>query len=149
MKTIAVVLALLSLGAASAYAGGQENGLLDDTEHPGTVSKAVTPVKPELLEKNYLWALGFDVDGVVEDALTEVAKMKLDYPTYDSRVIRKKVEDLAENGASPAIRYRASLTKIVFEYPELFKDDNLQSCREGEEFFAGIVRCLERARFVQ
>lgn len=149
MKAIAVALAALSLGFASGYAGIQATGQPDDTEHSGTVSSRANPVKPELLEKNFLWALNFDVDGVVEDALKEVAKMKLDFPSYDSRAIRKKVDDLAEHGNSPAIRYRASLTKIVFESPELFKDENLQCCQEGEDFFAGVVRCLERTRFVQ
>jgi hypothetical protein len=149
MKTIAVVLAALSLCFGSGYAGVPANSRADDTEHPGTASSTHNALKPELLEKNFLWALNFNVDGVVEDALKEVAKIKLDYPSYDSRAIRKKVDDLADHGNSPAIRYRASLTKIVFECPGLFKDENLQCCREGQEFFAGIVRCLEKARLAQ
>jgi len=149
MKIIAMVLATLSLGFGAGYAGVQADNRLDDAERVGPASRTVNPLRPELLEKNFLWALNFDVDGVVEDALKEVAKMKLDYPSFDSRAIRKKVNELAEHGDSPAIRYRASLTKIVFECPELFKNENLQCCQEGEDFFSGVVRCLERKRFEQ
>jgi hypothetical protein len=142
MKTSALLLAVLAFASVSGGAGIAQNTPPDDTKHPASVNS----VKPELLEKNFLWALNFNVDGVVEDALKEVAKMKLDFPSFESRAIRKKVDDLAEHGNSPTIRYRASLTKIVFESPELFKGENLQCCREGEEFFAGIVRCLEKTR---
>ncbi len=121
---------------------GDDGALRGEANIPSTV-------RPEILEKNFLWALSFDVDGVVEDALREVAKAKLEDPTFESRAIMKKVEELAESGNSPAIRYRASLTKIVFEHPDLFCGDNLQCCKEGEEFFTGIVHCLERSRYAQ
>ena len=149
MKNALAVAVILACGFAPGPTGAQVKALPDDNTISGTESRVPSTVKPEVLEKNFLWALNFDVDGVIEDALREVAKAKLDDPTFESRAIMKKVDELAEHGNSPAIRYRASLTRIVFEHPELFCGDNLQCCKEGEELFSGIVHCLERTRYAQ
>ncbi len=147
MKAMLTLVAALSIGIAQAVAGAGAPG--DDNTGSGTESKAPPAVRHDVLERNFLWALNYDVDGVVEDALREVVKAKIEDPTFASRAIERKVEELAESGVSPAIRYRASLTKIVFENPELFCGDSLQCFKEGEELFTGIVHCLERSRYAQ
>ncbi len=149
MKRLLAMALVLAIGAVAGHAGTGAGDNPGGSAVPGAGSNVPAAVNPKVLEKNFLWALNFDVDGVVEDALREIAKAKLEDPAFESKAIVEKVGELAEHGNSPAIRYRASLTKIVYEHPELFCGENLQCCKDGEELFSGIVHCLERSRYAQ
>ena len=79
-----------------------------------------TPVNFVQTEQRYLDCLGSENDGVVESALAQVVKMVLVFPDQPFGQIRLKVQDLAENGRTAAIRYRAYLAAAILEDPAMF-----------------------------
>ncbi len=94
------------------------------------------------LEKRLCICLSHDVEGIVMNALREVAKIKLAQPDCSSDAIEAKVEDLVRNGRTPAIRYKAYLTGAVLSAPYSFAVEGKAEFRTDEEFFTAIARKL-------
>ncbi len=95
------------------------------------------------LERRLEVSLGHDVEGVVVSALREVAKIKLAQPSCTSERIVAKVEDLVSNGSTPAIQYKAYLTKIVLSSPLAFANEGNAEFTTDEQFFTALARKLE------
>lgn len=95
-------------------------------------------------ESALLYSLGHEVTGVVEGTLREVAKIKLAQPSCMSDRIAEKIEDLVQNGATPAIRYKAFLTGIVIANPHVFEAEGVAEFQSDEQFFTAISRRLEQ-----
>jgi hypothetical protein len=51
--------------------------------------------------------------------------------------------ELARDGNTPAVRYKASLVKLVFENPELFVAEGKAEYRNDEEVFTAIAHRLQ------
>jgi hypothetical protein len=95
------------------------------------------------LERRLLVSLNHDVEGVVVTTLREIAKIKLAQPACHSEQIAVKVDDLVTNGATPAIQYKAYLTKIVLSSPRAFADEGITEYKTDEQFFTALARRLE------
>jgi hypothetical protein len=93
-------------------------------------------------ERNYLGSLNFPLDAIVESALREVVLIKLSQPEVQTSAIYDKVSELASSGNTPAVRYKASLVKLVFENPDLFVAEGKAEYRNDEEVFTAIAQRL-------
>lgn len=74
------------------------------------------------VEANYLLNLHSDVPGVVESALGHVTLMRIAYPRQDLQLLQEKLYDLASQGATRSIRYKAFIAMQVFANPVSFKE---------------------------
>jgi len=95
-------------------------------------------------EKQYLWSLNSDLEVIVEGTLREIARIKLAQPACVSPSIEEKLSDLAIHGMTPAVRYKASLTIMLFEYPEFFTEEADTEFRTSDEMFTAISRKIEK-----
>lgn len=95
------------------------------------------------VERNFADALEFPVDGVVESAIAQLAMVKLAQPLVDSDELKDRIDDLSEHGRTPAIRFKAYLTRMVFEQPQLFEHVSRWSYANGDQLFMALARSLE------
>ena len=137
---VVLVGACLSLFALSAY--GQVTATNDD--EPCTCAPMILYRQFDIdrWERGYVLCLESPVNGVVESALRQVTLMKLAQPDAACSAITKKVDYLVLWGNTPAIRYKATLARHVFENPRLFSHEAMQEYRIDEEVFSAIARRL-------
>ena len=95
------------------------------------------------LEKYMVSSLEQSTDGVVEDALREITRVKLAQPEAGAKRVMQKIRDLATDGKTPAIRYKAMLSLLVFENPPLFAELKEREFRSAEEMFSAIADSLK------
>jgi hypothetical protein len=94
--------------------------------------------------KNYLGSLEYSgCNEIVECGLAQVAMLKLAQPNCKNNPIKNKVDELAIHGDTPAIRYKAYLTSMVFEHPELFVYEKYGSYNDGNELFTALAQRLQ------
>ncbi|MEK7249476.1 MAG: hypothetical protein AAB209_03535 [Bacteroidota bacterium] len=94
--------------------------------------------------KNFLGSLEYaDCNDIVECGLAQVAMLKLAQPAAQLNVLKKKVDGLALHGDTPAVRYKAYLTSMVFEHPELFIYEKYGTYLTGEELFTALAQRLQ------
>lgn len=101
---------------------------------PDRSTEKTTPVNFVQTEQRYLDCLNSGNNGVVESALAQVVKMVLVFPEQPFVQLRMKVRDLAENGRTPAIRYRAYLAAAILEDPSMFTDASDGSNGDNDVF---------------
>lgn len=94
------------------------------------------------LEQNFLESLNHPVNGVVESAIREVARLKLVQPLCCSGAIVERLHELTIEGKTPAIRYKAALASILFENPEMFETEGPLEFTNEEELFTAIAHRL-------
>ena len=95
------------------------------------------------LEKYMVSSLEQSTDGVVEDALREITRVKLAQPEAGAKRVMQKIRDLSTDGKTPAIRYKAMLSLLVFENPPLFAELKMREFRSAEEMFDAIADSLK------
>jgi hypothetical protein len=93
----------------------------------------------EQAARNYKSCLEATNPGVVESALAHVAKMKLLFPKITCRELKERIEYLSAHGQTPSIRYKASLTAILFDNPGMFVQEGWADFREGSELFGALA----------
>jgi hypothetical protein len=96
-------------------------------------------------ERAQLESLRFRVPAVVECALREVALLKLAQPTTSSSAIYDQVCDLAENGTTPAIQYKASLVRMLYDHPDMFVSEGMREYVNDEEVFTALSDRLQKS----
>jgi hypothetical protein len=95
-------------------------------------------------EKNFLSALDYrECNEIVECGLAQVAMVKLAQPDAKCKLLQKKVDELTIHGETPSIRYRAYLTGMVFEHPELFIYEKYGNYQNGDELFNALAERLQ------
>ncbi len=97
------------------------------------------------MEIRYLASLNYPSQGVVEAALREITRVKLAHPSSSMSSIEEKFKELAAEGETPAIRYKAILGLQVFENPKLFLDLVSYEFKTEDEMFTAISRRLEKS----
>ena len=135
MKAIGAVLVAASLAASPLWA--------DEVVRTCATTATYRQFNLPRYERNYLGSLDFPLDAVVESALREVALIKLSQPGVQSPALYDRVCELASGGNTPAVRYKASLVKLVFENPELFVAEGKAEYRNDEEVFTAIAHRLQ------
>lgn len=131
---------VIAFGAGPVYGQGD-----DQATERNVLSCAAMYQKAKLgsVEKSYVAALQSENDGVVESALAHVTRMKLCLPARDFPALEAVIADLVKSGRTPAIRYRAYLAALVFDGPELFKEEQATEFRTPEELYAAISHRLQ------
>jgi hypothetical protein len=94
---------------------------------------------------SYTAALKTGNDGVIESALSHLVRMKLFVPEMQCPELRQEIARLAMNGATPTIRYKAYLTSLVFDAPQLFKAESARNYEGPEELFTSVASRLQIA----
>lgn len=95
------------------------------------------------LEKAYVGSLEYPVEGIVESALREVARIKITHLDWESPALMERLEAIAREGVTPSIRYKASLVRAVFDTPELFALEGGRDFRTPAELYLAVARRLE------
>lgn len=89
--------------------------------------------------KAYEHSLDFKLPAVVESAIYNVIVMKQYYPKEDYSDILDMFKDLAADGKTATVRYKAQLASLYFEYPELFKNIEFEKSTENaDKYFKEI-----------
>ena len=96
------------------------------------------------VETNYLVCLNSVIPGVVESALGHVTLMRIAYPKQEFSKIREKLYDLASQGATQTIRYKAFAAMQVFANPAAFRETIAISQVSGDGLLEDLVRNYSR-----
>jgi hypothetical protein len=65
--------------------------------------------------------------------------IKLDLPTDEFPMIKKKIDCLAADGVTPVIRSKAFLASIVFANPAIFKEEAAHQYSDPNTFFCALA----------
>lgn len=95
-------------------------------------------------ERNFVSSLEYPADCIIEAGLAQVAMLKLAQPQTECNKLRRRVDELAIHGESPAIRYKAYLTSMVFDHPDLFVYEKYGEYESGEQLFTALAQRLEK-----
>jgi hypothetical protein len=93
--------------------------------------------------KRYLGSLEYrECNEIIECGLAHVAMLILAQPTVTFEPLNEKLDDLAINGETPAIRYKAYLARMVNEQPDLFVYEKYGDYKNGDELFTALGQRL-------
>jgi hypothetical protein len=127
---IAAMLCTTVAGKAGAYAG--------DLGHAAKVLATMSESQIDKAKRAYFEALNSPNDGVVQSAIGIVLQWRLINPQEDLSKLEQKISDLALDGSSPAIRFKASLASLVMDNPAVV-DFDAASCEDCGELFDAIT----------
>lgn len=133
-----MLLAGAFVGQALAAGDRPENAAAADfTSH--------TAINQTVLDDNYARCLSSNVDGVVETALAYVIQAKLEWPDQNFSKIEKAARKLSVSGRTLAIRYKASLTSIIYDDMLMQQLSDCVNCDTPEELFAKVAVRIQQA----
>ncbi len=95
------------------------------------------------VERSYALCLKSPVDGVVESALAHVTRLKLCRPELELGRIADILPELAREGRTPAIRYKASIASLVYDTPGLFVREQAEEFITVEDLYAALSNRLQ------
>jgi len=96
-------------------------------------------------ERAYLESLRFPLPAVVECSLRDVALLILAQPETRNQALYKQVCALAVNGPTPAVQYKASLVKILYENPRMFIEEGKKEYVNDEQVFTALSDRLQKS----
>lgn len=129
----------------SATALGQSNRQSPTKDSPYFAS--ISSKSEEYVQKatdNYTLLLTSLNDGVVESSMAHLTYLYMGAPERDLKKARIIIKNLAESGRTPVIRYKARLSMMVFESPELFADGVNAASNDGDQFFLEIAAKVQK-----
>jgi hypothetical protein len=97
--------------------------------------------------RGYGEALRSDIDGVVESSITYATVLRIAAPQLNMNAIRAEINDLAANGETPVIRYKAYLATIVFQDPQEFESAVGSVSPESNQFFSTVADQVSKRLF--
>lgn len=139
MKTAAALLAgTMLLASAAGFARGSD----DSTRSlyiPGSYQKINLP----LVEKNFVACMNEGNEMVQESVLGHIVWLRLMRTDVCLDGLREAVDRLATTGATPSLRYRASLAGAVLDSPGIFAGLAAKNYETGNELFVGVARTAQ------
>jgi hypothetical protein len=103
------------------------------------VLKSFSAKDIERVDISYAIALSEDNNGINESALAIAAMVKLDIPAENFSKIKREVDRLVTNGATPVIRYKAYLVEAVFANPAMFKEEGSRQYDDRDVLFSALA----------
>jgi len=94
------------------------------------------------MERAYIAPLMSENEGVVESALAHVAMMKLLLPAANHDAVKEHVVRVARSAAAPELRYKAYLTGMVLDKPEMFREMPRQGYATADQLFGAVASTL-------
>jgi|WetSurMetagenome_2_1015567.scaffolds.fasta_scaffold537717_2 hypothetical protein len=92
--------------------------------------------------KNLICGMENEVPSIVESSLFVTLELKDRFPEENYTKLLDKFNELATNGATLPIRYKAQLTSLYFNYHDLFKNVNV-SKEDPDQFYRMITEKIE------
>ncbi len=108
------------------------------------VIKKFSEADKERIDKNYAISLSMEHNGINESALAVVTMVKLDLPADEFLMIKKEIDRLVTNGATPVIRYKAYLAKAVYANPAMFKEVVACQYSDRDVFFSALAERMTK-----
>lgn len=142
MKTTLAVAVAVALASAS-WAGSSVQAQEIEDEWEYAPHSRYVEADLQRLEKAYVYALSFSVEGVMESALREVARVKVAHLEWEADKLVERLDEISRGGMSPGIRYKASLVKAMFETPAIFTAEAGKDFRTPSELYRTVARRLE------
>jgi len=124
MKSMVVFLALVF--SASVFANG-----------PKKDEQFINKVK-----NSFLSTLNSNYNSIVESSIFITMDLKSRYPSEDYDELIDKLNELAVEGKTPTIRYKAQLASLYFNYQNLFADIKFTDKENPEQYFQQISEKL-------
>jgi hypothetical protein len=72
-----------------------------------------------------------------------VARIKITHLAWESTDLLQKLQEISREGVTPAIRYKASLVKALFETPALFALEEGKDFRTPSQLYLAVARRLQ------
>jgi hypothetical protein len=95
-------------------------------------------------DKIYSDCLSSNHNGIIEGTLSIVAMMQLDVPSDKFPKIKDQIDDLAIDGATQIVRYKAYLARAVFANPAMFKEEAVHQYSNPEIFFNALAERMAK-----
>ncbi len=124
MKSMVVFLALVF--SASVFANGPKK----DEQYINKVKSC------------YLKTLDSDYNSIVESSIFITMELKSKYPSENYDELIDRLNELAVEGKTPTIRYKAQLASLYFNYQNLFDDIKFTDKENPEQYFLKISEKL-------
>jgi hypothetical protein len=145
MKKNGLLTVLLLAFVVAAYAQDQEKVPLSATYKVFAELKSYQECNVGKYARNFMNSLEYpDCSEIVECGLAQIAMLKLAQPNCKNAMIKDKIDDLAMNGETPAIRYKAYITSMVFENPGMFVYEKYGSYECGDDLFRALSKRMEQ-----
>ncbi|MFA3783286.1 hypothetical protein ABRY23_09515 [Melioribacteraceae bacterium 4301-Me] len=93
---------------------------------------------------NFVIAMESNNPGVVESSIFISMNMKYQYPYMNYTKLVNKLNELAANGKTPVIRYKAQLASLYFNYFNIFEDIKFTDKENPDYYFRQISEKLEQ-----
>jgi len=138
MKTYVMIASGLLLASLSATGQNLKPEEKTDTPSYGTVY-SYEPSYLRRAEMNYAAALHSDCDGVVESAIAHTTMLRIVARWLDMSRVHSALVDLADNGRTPVIRYKAFLATAVFDNPAKFENTLMVKYTDSDQFFNAVA----------
>ncbi len=97
--------------------------------------------------KTALYGMSSEIPSIVESSLFVLLEAKNRYPNEDYKKLLDKLNELAQNGSTLSIRYKAQLTSLFINYHDLLKDVNVFESENPDLSFKMISSKLENNLF--
>ena len=144
MKAYTVVIGIVLIAGATGSAQAQSAVRKDDCRAYLSTTSSYKQAYVDRAVKNYRGCLESPNAGVVESALAHVAKMKLILQVLDCKGLEKRIDFLTMHGQTPAIRYKAYLTRMVFDNPGMFLQDSQTEYKDSDELFGAVANRIQQ-----
>lgn len=102
------------------------NANVATTDSVGTLSQAEQTAQNERMEEVFLYGLDSEVSGVLEATFFNVISYKTLNPGFESQSVNEAMIDIALNGDSHVVRYKAYLALSYMKKFEEFEESNQQ-----------------------
>ena len=139
-----MILALVAMIITSAVASGPKSaGTRADDEH-SPLAIGWTKAKVEKAQAGLLQGLQSNCAGVVESAIFQIVKIKIDLRESDLAGFQKQISRLIVEGETPEVRYKAYIAHFFLDNPNLlFNSSHLPELQrlsdENRDHFFAIL----------
>jgi hypothetical protein len=102
---------------------------------------AQTPKNEQLLNKakvNYLRTLNSDYNSIVESSIFITMEMKNRFPEADFDKLIDRLNELAVEGNTPTVRYKAQIASLFINFHGMFSDIKFTEKDNPEKYFKEI-----------
>ncbi|MHB8904733.1 MAG: hypothetical protein ACYC4T_04515 [Melioribacteraceae bacterium] len=108
---------------------------------------AQKPAAPKSFEdrivKTALYGMSSEIPSIVEASLFVLLEVKNKYPNEDYKKLLDKLNELAQNGSTLSIKYKAQLTSLFINYHDLFRDVTILGSENPDLSFKMIASKVE------
>jgi hypothetical protein len=95
-------------------------------------------------KQNYLRSMDSDYNSVIESAIVITMEMRDRYPEFNYSKLIDRFNELAIDGKTPVLRYKAQLASLYFNFYPMFSDIKIGDKDYPELFFKQISERLEQ-----